>query len=223
MRLWTFLLAAAALVALALPSSGGTTDALDPLATAVAARLDATGDVARADRVLRRRLEAVAARIAQPSETIADDLRVARGVGLLLQRWFRGDAVFAPLFDDAVGALATSADDERSRLAAWTELLGVSTRGRTLAARLRGVDALFAHADRARGPASRLGSLRGACTRIERTRAALKLVGDPPPVDAAMPGFALVDVNVHSPTYRRIVSPRDFVGMASAWYFGHAT
>jgi hypothetical protein len=51
----------------------------------------------------------------------------------------------------------------------------------------------------------------------------LKLVGDPPPVDAAMPGFALVDVNVHSPTYRRIVSPRDFVGMASAWYFGHAT
>ncbi len=39
----------------------------------------------------------------------------------------------------------------------------------------------------------------------------------------AVPDFALMDLNSTSPTYNQSVSPRDYVGEVSAWYFGHAT
>jgi hypothetical protein len=38
-----------------------------------------------------------------------------------------------------------------------------------------------------------------------------------------VPDFALVDVNPNSATYNQQVSPRDYLGQISAWYFGHAT
>ena len=35
--------------------------------------------------------------------------------------------------------------------------------------------------------------------------------------------FQLVDVNPTSPTFNQNVSPRDYLGQVSAWYFGHST
>lgn len=35
--------------------------------------------------------------------------------------------------------------------------------------------------------------------------------------------FELVDVNPNSTTHNQPVSPRDFLGSVSAWYFGHST
>ena len=35
--------------------------------------------------------------------------------------------------------------------------------------------------------------------------------------------FSLPDVNPTSATYGQDVSPSDYVGKVSAWYFGHAT
>ena len=35
--------------------------------------------------------------------------------------------------------------------------------------------------------------------------------------------FALLDVNLTSATYNQTVSPRDYLGQVSAWYFGHST
>lgn len=50
------------------------------------------------------------------------------------------------------------------------------------------------------------------------------MVDSGPPVDGEMvPDFALVDVNSTSPTHGKKVSPRDYVGQISGWYFGHAT
>jgi hypothetical protein len=43
------------------------------------------------------------------------------------------------------------------------------------------------------------------------------------PDDAAMPDFAVVDVNADSPRFEEAVSPRDYLGQISAWYFGAAT
>jgi hypothetical protein len=40
---------------------------------------------------------------------------------------------------------------------------------------------------------------------------------------ALVPDFALPDVNDASPSFATDVSPRDLLGAASAWYFGHAT
>ncbi|MBI4566194.1 MAG: hypothetical protein HY716_16030 [Planctomycetes bacterium] len=40
-----------------------------------------------------------------------------------------------------------------------------------------------------------------------------------PPV----PDFALLDVNPNSARFDEAVSPRDYMGLVPAWYFGHAT
>jgi hypothetical protein len=39
----------------------------------------------------------------------------------------------------------------------------------------------------------------------------------------AVPDFTLMDVNTNSATYQQSVSPRDFMGQVSGWYFGHST
>ena len=41
--------------------------------------------------------------------------------------------------------------------------------------------------------------------------------------DQLVADFALTDVNPNSATYNQQVSPRDFLGEVSAWYFGHST
>ncbi len=38
-----------------------------------------------------------------------------------------------------------------------------------------------------------------------------------------VPDFSLLDVNTTSPTYMQAVSPRQFMGQVSGWYFGHST
>ena len=39
----------------------------------------------------------------------------------------------------------------------------------------------------------------------------------------ALADFGLLDVNPTSPRSGEIVSPRDYLGSVSAWYFGHST
>lgn len=41
--------------------------------------------------------------------------------------------------------------------------------------------------------------------------------------DGLAPDFALLDVNPASPTSGQQVSPRNFQGRVSAWYFGHSS
>ncbi len=43
------------------------------------------------------------------------------------------------------------------------------------------------------------------------------------PGDEALPDFLAVDANVDSARYQEAVSPRDYLGRVSAWYFGHST
>ncbi len=45
----------------------------------------------------------------------------------------------------------------------------------------------------------------------------------PEPGEDALPDFAITDVNQDSPRHGDAVSPRDYVGQVSAWYFGHST
>jgi hypothetical protein len=48
-------------------------------------------------------------------------------------------------------------------------------------------------------------------------------VVDDGPVDPFVSDFSLRDANSSSPTFNTVVSPRDFLGQVSAWYFGSAT
>jgi hypothetical protein len=45
--------------------------------------------------------------------------------------------------------------------------------------------------------------------------------GSMPPT--LVPDFAIADVNPNSATSGQTISPRDYVGSVSAWYFGHST
>ncbi len=47
-------------------------------------------------------------------------------------------------------------------------------------------------------------------------------LADDRPEDPA-PEFSLEDTNATSPTYGRSVSPRDYLGSVSGWYFGFGT
>lgn len=52
--------------------------------------------------------------------------------------------------------------------------------------------------------------------------------GDKPskPIDTpsgVVPDFRLQDVNPNSPTHGDTISPRNYLGQISGWYFGHAT
>jgi hypothetical protein len=52
------------------------------------------------------------------------------------------------------------------------------------------------------------------------------VLGSGPDADSGadmVPDFALVDVNPTSSTYGQNVSPRDYVGQISGWYFVHST
>ena len=44
----------------------------------------------------------------------------------------------------------------------------------------------------------------------------------PLPSTEAVPDFHLKDMNPNSVRYHSLVSPRDYLGTVSAWYFGHA-
>ena len=60
------------------------------------------------------------------------------------------------------------------------------------------------------------------CYRIEQLEPRYLLNGGPP-LGAVAPDFSLLDANSTSATYNQPVSPRDFLGQTSGWYFGHAT
>ena len=42
-------------------------------------------------------------------------------------------------------------------------------------------------------------------------------------IDEPVPDFSLIDENETSATYSQAVSPRDYTGVVSAWYFGHSS
>ena len=42
-------------------------------------------------------------------------------------------------------------------------------------------------------------------------------------VDDRVTDFSLTDVNPNSETHDTSLSPRDYLGKVSAWYFGHST
>jgi hypothetical protein len=47
--------------------------------------------------------------------------------------------------------------------------------------------------------------------------------GNDNPSADPLPEFSVSDVNPNSTRFNQAISPRDYLGEVSAWYFGHAT
>ena len=81
---------------------------------------------------------------------------------------------------------------------------------------------------RCRGPVEPVGAVLAAIGAMPRTLCLIALVAacssaTPPPTQNSALDFALMDVNPNSVSTGLMVSPRDFLGGVSAWYFGSAT
>lgn len=200
------------------------TGSLSPLADEAAERRAAIGSPeSRAERREVRALAQIEAAAAPGTADLVGELLSARRAGRVVERRFRRDAEFPPLLGAAVDALAAAADAERGRLALWSHRLGTRDAEDRLARGLRLCDRSLAQAQNRAKQSSRARSLARGCQEIDRTRTVLALAGDPPPlVPDAMPDFAAEDVNPASPSFRSEVSPRDYLGKFSAWYFGHS-
>lgn len=64
------------------------------------------------------------------------------------------------------------------------------------------------------------GALADAAGDVDSGEVASLDASDAPTV---APDFSLIDVNPSSSTAGKAVSPRDYLGQISAWYFGHST
>lgn len=199
-----------------------TTPALDPLASAVADRLAAPDPGTPRARHDRRVLWSIADVLAQPSASLAGDLQLARRASRRIAGGLRKDAELTAIADAAVDDLAALALTERGRLAAWSGHLPQAADEPLLANALAAVDRRLARAAERVRAAGRARELAVACRRMDETRDVLGIWGDPPPGPAPMPDFALADVNPASASYAQQVSPRDYLGKISAWYFGRA-
>lgn len=199
-----------------------TTTALESLTAAVDARLAAIdGDTAR-ERRDRRVLEKVAETLAEPTTSLAGDLLLARRATRRISSGLPRDAELKSLAADAIAAMQTLALEDRLDLGRWAGRLADPLTEPWFAAALAAVDRKLGRADDAQHVATRAQQLALACLRMDETRVALGLYGDPPPLPGPMADFTLADVNPASPTYDQQVSPRDYLGKVSAWYFGHA-
>jgi hypothetical protein len=199
-----------------------TTTALDPLASAVGDRLAALEPGTPRARHDGRVLERIAATLAKPTTSLAGDLQLVRRAAQRIARGLRQDAELTALADAAVDDLETLALTERGRLATWGGHLPNARDEPLFASALAAIDRRLALASERVAATGRARDLAAACRRMDETRDALDIWGDPPPPPAPMPDFALADVNPASPSYAQQVSPRDYLGKISAWYFGKA-
>lgn len=67
------------------------------------------------------------------------------------------------------------------------------------------------------------GTLRRKASPLLIVCGALAIAASPARGGVVMPDFHLFDVNSTSSTFNQLVSPRDYLGQVSAYYFGHAT
>ncbi len=202
-----------ALVAFPRPAAAAA-DALDELAATLHAR-EATvdGSTARGRRQVQA-LRRAARRAEKPSPVLLDDLAALKACARKLARPFRGDAELGAALASCRDALAAAARAERDELAARGPEIDDAGDSALLADALLGFDIAHDDAVAEPSPAASAAALRRAVQRLERAEARLGF--------GPLPDFRLVDTNEASPTYGRRISPRDFRGLISAWYFGHS-
>ena len=211
-----------ALMMLCVTALAATTTALGSLTTLVDSRLASVNPRTARGRHERNVLRRIDRTLREPTTSLAGDLLLARAASRLIDRGLHGDAGLIALADAAIDDLASLAQAERDRLGAWAGRMPDEHDEPRLAAALVAIDRRLGRAAMSTRSAARAGQLARACRRMDATRDVLGIWGDPPPTGIPMPDFSLADVNPASPTFEQQVSPRDYLGKISAWYFGKA-
>jgi hypothetical protein len=155
------------------------------------------------------------------ADTLAEELEITGRVVRVLEKPFRDDAEMGPLLDGTLDVLEVPVRFDRDTLAAAEGTLPGEREERILAAALTKTDRALAKSEEGARPV-RAKQLRVACKAVAKAagRLGVELPGAP---EDPKPDFSLPDVNPNSATSEEQVSPRDYLGKVSAWYFGHAT
>ena len=203
---------------LALLGTTARADVPDPrlaLAEAVRQRQETVDGSTKAGRRAYRALVAAEEHLAREALSLGDELRAIGKCAGKLEKRFPGDPQFTPLVDTVVSDLSARAVGDRDTAELWRETLQRKKDLRTLDQALAGFDRHADRAGRATRASARALRLRAAWKKI--VRAEEKLGFGP------KPDFELADVNPSSSSFGRTVTPRDFLGKVSAYYFGHST
>ena len=203
------------LAALALPSLGGFTDALDPLVEAVRARQEVEDGSTRRGRKDYKALVAAENHLLRESSSVGDDLRALSRCAAKLEKRSLVDGLVGPRLEEAIAALEAATHDARDRLADAAGSAGSARGERKLTKALAIYDRNAEKASRSDRFSRRATKLRAGWKRVILTEDKLGL--------GAAPEFALVDTNPSSSEFGRTLSPRDYLGKVSAYYFGHST
>ncbi len=133
----------------------------------------------------------------------------------LLEKRFRDDAEFEPLYGQALADMRVVTDGDRDRLAATAETIDDKRGHIWLTKAVAAYDRKVEKADRTSRASARASKVRAGWKKLSKVEKKLGL--------ASEPDFGLVDTNPSSPEFGRTVSPRDYLGKISAYYFGHST
>ncbi len=217
---------AAVLLLAAGPAPAARTSPLDAVRDAAAAKGEEIGlgtrPATKEKRAIARALDA----LDRPRDGLKDDLRAAGPVCRVLDGAFPGDPALGLALDAAIDLLRDEVLDGRASLLAWTGRLDSDRDEDRLLRGASQADGLLSKADGAADRFHRARTLLGACRVLERTREALDIQPpriDDPPFAGLAPDFSLEDVNPDSATAAQPVSPRDYPGMVTAWYFVRTT
>lgn len=203
---------------LALLGTTARADVPDPrlaLAEAVRQRQETVDGSTKAGRRAYRALVAAEEHLAREALTLGDELKGIGKCAGKLEKRFPADQEFTPLVDTVVSDLSARAVADRAAAESWRAVLEAKRDLRTLEHALAGFDRKAGRAERATRASARALRLRAAWNEI--ARAERKLGFGP------KPDFALADVNPSSSSFGRTVTPRDFLGKVSAYYFGYST
>lgn len=210
--------------ALSVSAFAGFTSALDPLATAVDSRVGTIDTGFRTGRRDIAQLARAGRQLDGESTSLKRDVRTAGNVSRILDRRFPGDPEFGSLLDQALLDLENTAQTDRTGLAAWRGSLDRPNDQGRLDRALAAFDLAVLRSRSAQRRATRAKRLRSGCRKLERVARRLDIAPDvEPPDEGAAPAFALDDVNPSSESFGFRVSPRDYDGLISAWYFAHST
>jgi hypothetical protein len=213
-------LALALLAAAPSPAAGGR---LGLLEAPVAERRASLGGEGGADA---RTLDRALAILGSPGDDLLDDLRDGSRVAGPLDRRFPADPLLEPALEDCWTVLRDDALAERAALVAWMGRTGSDRGERVLLKGIRKATLRMEAGDAAATRAAAAAAWRRGVKAVRKARRVLDLDGgrlDPPPFAGLAPDFSLPDANPNSPGSGAAVSPRDGLGLVTAWYFTRVT
>lgn len=208
-------LVAGLVAALALPSVAGFTEALDPVTVAVQARQETVDGSTRSGRRQYRALVAAEEHLTGTSTSVGDDLRALKRCARLLEKRFRGDEALMPVLDAAATDLEALTRADRDGLAELALTIDDKRAHIKLTKAVAVYDRKVEKAARASRASQRAGRIRAGWRALAKVERKLGL--------GRLPDFSLADANPSSSTFGLDVSPRDYLGKVSAWYFGWST